>query len=76
VAPLVERMRAAAADRLVAEKIADSHGRLRIPGSFGSWANSTEIAIPTVTYELAQGDSGEASWAWNKAVLLSFLSES
>lgn len=76
VAPLVERMRQAASDRLVAQKIADSHGRVRIPGSFGSWVSSTEVSIPTVTYELAHGDSPEASWAWNKAVLLSFLSES
>lgn len=76
VAPLVERMRQAASDRLVAQKIADSRGRVRIPGSFGSWVSSSEISIPTVTYELAHGDSLEASWAWNRAVLLSFLSES
>ncbi|MBS2033650.1 hypothetical protein JST97_01610 [bacterium] len=76
VSSLVERMQKAAADRLVAQKIADSHGRIRIPGSYGSWVSSKEISIPTVTYELAHGDSMEESWAWNKAVLLSFLSES
>ncbi|MBN9419347.1 MAG: hypothetical protein J0I12_28085 [Candidatus Eremiobacteraeota bacterium] len=74
VAPLVAAMQEAAPDRLTAQKIADSHGRVRIPGSFGTWVSSREISIPTVTYELAHGDSPENSWAWNRAVLMSFLS--
>ena len=75
VAPLVTAMQSAAPDRLTAQKIADSHGRIRIPGSFGSWVSSAGVAIPTVTYELAHGDSAEASWQWNKTVLLSFFKE-
>lgn len=72
-AALVNLMQRAAPERLTAQKITDSHGRVRIPGSFGSWVSSTGISIPTVTYELAHGDSPEDSWSWNKAVLQSFL---
>lgn len=75
VAPLVAAMQSAASDRLTAQKIADSHGRVRIPGSFGTWVSSREISIPTVTYELSHGDSPDASWQWNKGVLMSFLTD-
>lgn len=59
------------------KKIADSAGRVRIPGSFGSWVSSNDLQIPTVTYELSHLDQGasvlETNWKNNAKVLLQFL---
>jgi murein peptide amidase A len=59
------------------KKIADSAGRVRIPGSFGTWVSSSGIQIPTVTYELSHLDQGasllDANWQNNAKILLQFL---
>lgn len=74
VKSLLEQMLTSAPDRLSAHKIPDSQGRVRIPGSFGTWVSSREINIPTVTFELSrQDDDEEGNWNRYREALLRFF---
>lgn len=70
---LVAAMQSRAQSRLSLHKVADSQGRLRIPGSFGTWAH--HLNIPTVTFELSSADrNAEANWENYHQSLLEFFS--
>jgi protein MpaA len=69
---IVKSMQAQAQGRLSIHKVADSRGRLRIPGSFGTWAQ--QLNIPTVTFELSSQDmDGQANWDSYHQAILEFL---
>lgn len=74
VSAILSDLLQAAEGRLAARKIPDSRGRLKIPGSFGSWVSSPALNIPTVTFELSHADrEGEHNWRNYGPVLLKFL---
>lgn len=73
---LARSLSEASGGRYGVHDIPDSQGRQVIPGSFGTWVSSAELAIPTITWELPRGERDpEEVWRENREVLLRFLQD-